>query len=279
MTKIDQGDDSSVESACIFENGDEPVLCLDDISIESFTVFDLPRYGSVESLFSQTSFEIDLTPQSAGDERKQYDRRIMVSNVPDSIVRMSDVPSCLLGRDNSLSGSCSSILDQLHFGSISEVADYKSVASSDESSSEEGSDMEEKSLPRKRKSKTYRTRPALAQQHHGSRDDSSDTESSVDDNILKTILLKTDSSEQMLGSNRVVRTVRYSRKTKQGTRKMNQVVTSDPLLNLFLGNRRRQTALKPTGESRQASHLGWLEEHFDVNTKEKKRDVVPDSTL
>jgi hypothetical protein len=245
MTMIDHNDDddSSVESEFMCERGDDSsVPCIDDISVSPYRDCGLPKNGSVESLFSQVSIEIDLAPLTSRDKGRHHG---MVSSVPDAFVQVSDEPSGLR-RDDSLSGSCNSIKEQLHFGAINEHEDYDSLASSDveSSSDEESSDEEEEKPSPKTKPKKKYTRPVF--KNYGSGDESSDAESSVDNNIINTILRKTDSREQMRGSKRTVRTTKYTQKGKKQPGKVkDKDVTSDALLNRFFVQRRDQ----PGGEA------------------------------
>ena len=247
---IDHDDEeSSVESEYICLKGNESIPCLDDISLTSFRASNhLPRNTSFESDFSQASAEIDIVPLRREDEHKKRGRRIMVSNVPDAFVQKSDAPNGLL-RDNALSGSCNSIKDQLHFGSIHEHVDYEDPGWSDmESSSEDDSDVEEKPVPK------YLGHRFQAHRSTADQSSASDAESSVDDNLINKILQKNDSKEQMRGSNRKVRTTRHTKKSRKSSpRKVKGGVTSDPLLNRFLEHRHEQTTLSPIGKDKVIS--------------------------
>lgn len=275
---IDHDDDSSVESEYISDKGNESVPCLDDISVSSFRGSNFPRNGSTESMFSQSSVEIDLAPLTCGGGGKKNHRFNMVSNVPDAFVQVSDAPSGLR-RDNSLSGSCNSIKEQLHFGAINEHADYESLASSDEESSsddDDDSDVEDKPLPQ---SKPKKYTPPVFKQYigAGSDDDTSDAESSVDDNIINTILRKTDSREQMRGAQRTVRTAKY---TKRNTKTPGKVkdVTSDPLLNRFFVNRREQGTPQPAAVAKPVKPVASRRPVEQVE-QSKERDEVLDSIM
>lgn len=242
-----QDDDSSVESDFEEEQGGSGVIIdFDDVSVASHDARPsrMSKATSFESAFSaESSIEADLAPPAyhrpstrnatwnSNQPGNHQGRFITVTKVPDTGKAPTNSRSGLR-RNDAMSGSCGSIKEHLHFGSIHEDAAYDSLGSSDEESDDDSE--AEGNVKFEGMHNVSRTI------HVSVGDDASEAESSVDDSVINAILRKTDSREKMLGKGK-----RSTSTSKTPTRKNKaeakaKGATGDPLLNRFLDTRREK---------------------------------------
>lgn len=237
--RSDCNDNSSVESDFQGENSSGFVFSLDDISVISreHRPSRFSKAGSFVSVLStESSLDDYQTPIVSDQDGKHnatwssnhHERYVAVSRLPDAI-NASANPRKGLRRNDSLSGSCNSIKEQLRFGSIHEDADYNSLGSSDVESDDESYTPS---------SSKYTNNLRLVVKDI-LRDDASETESSIEDSVINSILCNSESREQILrGGKRSNRSSKHSMRNR--TPGKVKGVTGDPLLNRFLDTRREK---------------------------------------